>query len=58
MEKQPGNKYGISWGVSPNELKKSLSTRPLLREYLGNLEKKQYTDAKMAFNKIKTYFNV
>ncbi len=58
MEKQPGNKYGISWGVDPNELKEASSTKPLLREYLRNLEKKQYNDVKIAFDKIITHFNI
>ena len=58
MEKQPGAKYGISWGVDPEELERAKTTKPLLKEYLTNLEEKQYLDTRVAFDKIKMYFNV
>ncbi len=58
IEKLPGNKYGVSWGVDPKELERAKSTKLLLKGHLINLEKKQYSDTKVAFDKIKTYFNV
>ena len=56
IEKLPALKYGVAYGLE--NLEYANSTRHLLREHLQNLEDQQYTDVKIAFEKILKHFNL
>jgi len=56
INKQPALKYGVAYGL--DDLEYATSTHHMLRQYLQDLEDKQYTDAKTAFDKIFKHFNI
>lgn len=56
VEKLPALKYGVAYGLE--DLNYANSTKHLLREYLQELEDQQYTDTKIAFEKIFKHFNL
>ncbi len=56
LELQPAFKYGVAYGL--DDLEYASSTKHLLRSHLQQMENKQYTDTKIAFEKIFNYFNL